>query len=184
MSRERLTPSSYAILGLLARRPASGYEIGAVAQETVHHFWPLTRPHIYSELAKLEELGLVSSTEVEQRGVPDKREYRLTDGGAEELDAWLNDPDPGVQRPRHPLLIKVFLGERLERDQVRTLLERYRRDVEARRAEFEAIVADTSDGRPRATFARLTALFGLRRMEADLAWLDEVEARLEEGTGA
>jgi DNA-binding PadR family transcriptional regulator len=184
MSRERLTPSSYAILGLLARRPGSGYEIGALAQQTVHHFWPLTRPHIYSELAKLEELELVSSTEVEQQGVPDKRVYGLTDRGAAELDAWLHDPDPGVQRPRHPLLIKVFLGERLEPDQVRTLLDRYRAEVEARRAEFEAVVGDTSDGRPRATFARLTALFGLRRMEADLAWLAEAEAQLEGDGGS
>jgi hypothetical protein len=56
--------------------------------------------------------------------------------------------------------------------------------VEARRAEFEAVVADNSDGRPTATFARLTALFGLRRMEADLAWLDEAEAELEEGGGS
>ena len=181
MSRERLTPSSFAILGLLARRPGSGYEIGALAQRTVHHFWPLTRPHIYSELAKLEELGLVSSTEVEQQGVPDKRVYGLTDRGASELDAWLSDPDPGVQRPRHPLLIKVFLGERVEPDRVRELLERYRSEVEARRSEFAAVVADTPGGGSRAGFARMAALFGLRRMEADLAWLDEVEAELGGG---
>jgi PadR family transcriptional regulator, regulatory protein AphA len=180
MSRARLTPSSFAILGLLTLGPSSGYELGSLTERTVQHFWPLTRPHIYSELSKLEQLGHVTSVEVEQRGAPDKRVYSITEHGERELDAWLRDPDPEVQRPRHPLLIKLFFAERLEPGAVRPLLESYRAGLEARRSTYAALAAGVMPNQqwPDNPYIRLTARFGERRMEADLAWLDEVEAML------
>jgi DNA-binding PadR family transcriptional regulator len=180
MSRARLTPSSFAILGLLTLGPSSGYELGSLTERTVAHFWPLTRPHIYSELSKLEQLGHVTSVEVEQRGAPDKRVYSITVQGEQQLDAWLRDPDPDVQRPRHPLLIKLFFSDRLEPDAMRPLLASYRAGLEARRSTYAALAEGVMPGQqwPDNSCIRLTARFGQRRMEADLAWLDEVEAVL------
>lgn len=180
MSRVRLTPSSFAILGLLTLGPGSGYDLGALAERTVQHFWPVTRPHIYSELSKLEHLGHVTSIEVEQRGAPDKRVYSITASGERELDAWLGEPDPEVQRPRHPILIKLFFAERLEPGAIRPLLASYRAGLEARRATYAGLAAGVMPGQqwPDNQYVRLTARFGQRRMEADLAWLDEVEAAL------
>jgi len=180
MSRARLTPSSFAILGLLTLGPRSGYELGSLAERTVQHFWPMTRPHIYTELSKLERFGHVTSVEVEQRGAPDKRVYSITERGERELDAWLADTDPEVQRPRHPLLIKLFFANRLEAGAVRPLLASYRAVLEARKSTYAALAAGVMPGQqwPDNHYFRLTARFGQRRMEADLAWLDEVEAVL------
>ena len=180
MSRARLTPSSFAILGLLTLGPASGYELGSLGERTVQHFWPLTRPHIYSELSKLEQHGHVTCIEVEQRGAPDKRVYSITERGEGALDAWLGDPDPDVQRPRHPILIKLFFADRLEPGAVRPLLASYRAGLEARRSTYAALAAGAMPGQqwPQNRYVRLTARFGQRRMEADLAWLDEVEVML------
>ena len=66
MSRAILTPSSYAVLGLLTRHPSSGYELGTRAAASIDNFWPLTRTHIYGELAKLEALGYIVGVEVAQ----------------------------------------------------------------------------------------------------------------------
>jgi PadR family transcriptional regulator AphA len=66
MSRATLTSSAYAVLGLLARRPSAGYELGTRAAASIDNFWPLTRTHIYGELAKLEALGYVVGVEVAQ----------------------------------------------------------------------------------------------------------------------
>ena len=180
MSRARLTPSSFAILGLLTLGPGSGYELGSLAERTVQMFWPVTRPHIYSELSKLEHLGHVTSMEVEQRGAPDKRVYSVTERGERRLDAWPRDPDPEVQRARHPLLIKLFFADRLEPDAIRPLLASYRAGLEARRSTYAALAAGVMPGQQWTDnrYVRWTALFGQRRMEADLAWLDEVEAVL------
>ena len=183
MSRSILTPSAYAVLGLLARKPSSGYELGSRAAASIDYFWPLTRTHIYGELAKLEALGYVVGVAVEQEHLPDKRVYTVTPQGEQALDAWLADPDPGVPRPRHPMLVKLFFGERVAPEQARALLARYRTQVLARRDQFAAAAAADADAvaadpdSPR-RFGRATALFGLRRVEADLAWLDEIQAEL------
>ena len=183
MSRKTLTPSSYAVLGLLARRPSSGYELGTRAAASIDNFWPLTRTHIYGELAKLEALGYVVGVEVTQELLPDKRVYSVTPEGTRALDAWLDNPDPGVPRPRQPMLVKLFFGERLAPEQAAALLTRYRTQALARRdwlaaaavADAAAVAADPESPR---RFGRATALFGLRRTEADLAWVDEVWAEL------
>ncbi len=183
MSRATLTPSSYAVLGLLARRPGSGYELGTRAATSVDHFWPLTRTHIYGELAKLEALGYVAGVEVEQKHLPDKRVYSVTAEGERALQAWLADPDPGIPRPRQPMLVKLFFGEHVSPEQVQALLTQYRDQALARRDRYAADAAEDAaaievDPASMLRFGRAAALFGLRRAEADLAWVDEVRAEL------
>jgi DNA-binding PadR family transcriptional regulator len=172
------------VLGLLARRPSSGYELGTRAANSIDQFWPLTRTHIYGELAKLEALDYVVGVDVAQELLPDKRVYSVTPRGAQALDAWLADPDPGVPRPRQPMLVKLFFGERLAPQQMATLLARFRAQALDRRNSFAAaaaadaaaVAADPDSPR---RFGRAAALFGLRRTEADLAWIDEMSAELD-----
>jgi DNA-binding PadR family transcriptional regulator len=167
----------------LARRPSSGYELGTRAAASIDNFWPLTRTHIYSELAKLEALGYVAGVEVAQENLPDKRVYSVTPQGTQALDAWLANPDPGVPRPRQPMLVKLFFGERLAPEQAAALLTQYRAQALDRRNRFAtaaaadaaAVAADPESPR---RFGRAAALFGLRRTEADLVWIDEVWAEL------
>jgi DNA-binding PadR family transcriptional regulator len=171
------------VLGLLARRPSSGYELGTRAAASIDNFWPLTRTHIYGELAKLEALGYVVGVEVAQDLLPDKRVYSVTPQGAQALDTWLDTPDPGVPRPRQPMLVKLFFGERLAPEQAAALLTEYRAQALDRRdrlaaaaaADAAAVAADPASPR---RFGRAAALFGLRRTEADLVWIDEVWAEL------
>jgi DNA-binding PadR family transcriptional regulator len=183
MSRAILTPSTYAVLGLLGRRTSSGYELGTRAAASIDNFWPLTRPHIYGELAKLEALGYVVAVEVAQQHLPDKRVYSVTPEGARALEAWLDNPDPGVPRPRQPMLVKLFFGERVAPERAAALLAQYRTQALARRdrlaagAAADAVAVAVDPESPR-RFGRATALFGLRRAEADLAWVDEVWAEL------
>jgi DNA-binding PadR family transcriptional regulator len=165
------------VLGLLARRAGSGYELGTRAAASIAHFWPLTRTHIYTELVRLEARGDVSGTAVAQARLPDKRVYAITPRGERTLDAWLRDPDPGAVRPRVPVLLKLFFAERAAPEEVAALLARYRADAVARRDRFAAVADALRDDAP-LRGVRATALFGLRRAEADLAWLDEVPAAL------
>ncbi len=189
MSRVVLTPSSYAVLGLLERQPGSGYELGTRAASSIDNFWPLTRTHIYGELAKLEALGYVAGVAIAQEQLPDKRVYSVTPEGTRALDAWLADSDPGIPRPRQPMLVKLFFGERLAPAQVRALLDQYRAQALARRDQFAASAAEDAaaiarDPNSPRRFGRAAALFGVRRAEADLAWVDEMQAELERGMAA
>jgi len=127
----------------------------------------------------------VTSARIAQDRLPDKRLYAPTVEGLRVLDAWLNEPEPGTYRPRHPMLIKLYFAARAAPDRVAALLARYRADAAARRdrfaarvAEHEAALAAGVEGTARRRFQRATALFGVRRAEADLAWLNELPTAL------
>jgi len=168
-----------------SQQPSAGYELGARAATSIAHFWPLTRTHIYTEPERLKAFGFATASKVAQQRLPDKRVYAATPVGLRALDAWLNDPDPGAYRPRHPMLIKLYFAARARPQRVAVLLDRYRAEAAARRARFAAIVVEHDAALAAAgqrasarRFQRATALFGVRRAEADLAWLEELPAAL------
>jgi DNA-binding PadR family transcriptional regulator len=174
MSKTKLSPGAHAVLGLLTREPTSGYDLGSLAERTIAHFWPITRAHIYAELGRLERAGLVTATEVAQRGRPDKRVYAITAAGERTLDDWLDNADLGDERRRNPLLLKVFFGDRMAPERLAGLLVAQRERCQANRDHYTAI-ADGLRGDPDAAMRCATALYGVRCAEAQLAWLDEVE---------
>ncbi len=174
MTTTKLSPGAHAVLGLLSREPTSGYELGSLAERTIAHFWPITRAHIYAELGRLEDAGLVTATEVAQRGRPDKRVYAITEAGDRTLDEWLASADLGDERRRNPLLLKVFFGDRMTPERLASLLAAERAHCEANRARYAAVAA-ALEGDPHAVMRRATVLYGVRCAEAQLAWIDEVE---------
>jgi DNA-binding PadR family transcriptional regulator len=105
-----LTNTSYALLGLLAIREMSGYDIKAFADDTVRHFWAVSYGQIYPELRQLEELGLVES---EEAGVGGRRRtvYRPTQRGLEELEGWLGEPVEAPMEVRDELLLRFFFSD-------------------------------------------------------------------------
>src|SRR5713101_2267370 len=85
----------YAILSLLARLPLSGYDMAREMKKPHSFFFGQAQlSQIYPELARLEELGLVTSTHVEQQGKPDKKVYTLSPLGLERLQQWMVEPTP------------------------------------------------------------------------------------------
>src|SRR5688572_29132081 len=102
----RLPPTSYAVLGMLSLAPMSGYELTQSVDKTIAHFWTISKSQVYGELTRLEELGLVSGTDVEQERLPDKRTYELTDLGGRALDAWLESAGTESSRLRSVPLLK------------------------------------------------------------------------------
>ena len=86
-----LNNNSYALLGLLATRPMSGYDIKALADHSVRHFWAISYGQIYPELRQLEELALVTSKEAAVGG-RQRTVYLATPRGREALEARLGEP--------------------------------------------------------------------------------------------
>lgn len=59
----------YALLGLLAQRPSSGYELAKVFQKTLDHVWHAQACQLYPELNRLADEGLTTVVE-EGAGAP------------------------------------------------------------------------------------------------------------------
>lgn len=176
-----LSTSCLAVLGLVAIRPASGYELVAFGDRSIAHFWSIPRSQLYRELARLERLGLIAGTRVAQTSAPDKRVYEITEAGRVELVTWVESPVLPNVSSKNGLLLKVFMARHARPESLRPLLRAYRESVELHLADLQAIVEQLAD-REKARFGRLTARWGILHAEASLAWLDEAEATTASAT--
>jgi DNA-binding PadR family transcriptional regulator len=61
MSNKQLTPTSFAILGLLSIQPFTTYELAQQMDRTVSWFWPRAASMVYEEPKKLVTAGLATS---------------------------------------------------------------------------------------------------------------------------
>jgi DNA-binding PadR family transcriptional regulator len=110
MSRSRgLTTTSYALLGLLAIKPWSTYELTRQMEWSLSRFWPRAKSKLYEEPKKLERLGLAVSRR-EATGKRGRTVYAITVAGRHALQDWLGEPATGFGLEAEPLL-RVFLAD-------------------------------------------------------------------------
>jgi DNA-binding PadR family transcriptional regulator len=174
---DELSATTYVVLGLVSIRPMTGYELAAYAERSIGNFFPLTRSHIYSELHRLGRLGLLEATEIAQENAPTKRVYEITPDGSSELRHWLGDAVMKEERSRSLFLVRIFFGDRTSPEHLAALLDEFESAARARRDRLAAM-ADKLAGRPASVFRRSTAMFGLRREQANLDWVAEVRPML------
>ncbi len=176
----------HAILGFLQYGPASGYDLKAIFDLSVQHFWPADQSQIYRTLSRLAEKGLAEMEVVEQRDRPDRKVYRITREGREELRRWLLSPAPDKTGRSAPL-VQVFFSGQLGDDEALAILRRLADQYRAALAGLAEIPGQCAGygaqvGSPREEFFwMLTLEAGVRMCKAYLEWLEEVIERIEGG---
>jgi DNA-binding PadR family transcriptional regulator len=115
MSAPSLTTTSYAILGLLAIRPFSTYEIAKHMYRALGQFGPRARSKIYEEPKKLVALGLAKAS-AETVGSRPRTVYSITPKGRRALAAWVREPGGAGPIVEFDALIKVFYAEHGSKD--------------------------------------------------------------------
>jgi DNA-binding PadR family transcriptional regulator len=100
----------YAVLGLLARRPSTGYELTQTFDRSLRTSWNARHSQIYPELAKLEAANLV---ELVGRGARGSKTYAITDAGRTELRQWLVEAEPDRSQ-RSESGLRLFLTPLLD----------------------------------------------------------------------
>ena len=91
MAETAASTTSYAILGYLAIRPWTAYELTKQMGSSVHHFWPRAESGIYREMKRLVAAGFAASSD-EQLGRRRRARYEITDDGRGALRVWLGEP--------------------------------------------------------------------------------------------
>ena len=109
MSTPDLTPVSYVVLGLVARDgPATPYDIKVAVGRGIAQFWPFPHSQIYSETARLADLGLLA---VEQEtGGRRRHVYSITGAGTRTLEEWLAQPSRDYPQYRSLGLLQLYFG--------------------------------------------------------------------------
>jgi PadR family transcriptional regulator, regulatory protein AphA len=136
----RLSTTSYVILGHLALRNWSTYELAQQMQRSTRHYWPRAESKIYEEPKKLVAHGLATATR-EYTGRRPRTVYAITSKGRKALRRWLDEPG------QPPLVefegvVKALFAEQGTKQQLLATLRSIREQAEQTRAEHIALAAD------------------------------------------
>lgn len=175
----------FGLLALLTEGPAYGAQLRTMWLDRTGDTWPLNVGQVYTTLGRLERDGFV-----EAAGAPDDEgriAYRLTPAGHEHVGQWWGTPVADTAAPRDELAIKLALALSVEGVDVTDLIHTQRvatmatlRALTREKAEAEDAVdtASTDEATRVGAFARLLVVERqIFTTEAELTWLDQVEAR-------
>jgi PadR family transcriptional regulator, regulatory protein AphA len=110
LSTHQLSPTSYLVLGLLAREgPSTPYELKGHVAATLGHFWSFPHALLYAEPPRLVDLGL--ATESRERHGRRRRTFTITKAGGSAVREWLKRPSGESTELRDPGLLQLYFAD-------------------------------------------------------------------------
>jgi PadR family transcriptional regulator, regulatory protein AphA len=176
----KMTAVTPVLLGLLAMRPRSGYDIKTVVDRSTRFFWAASYGQIYPELKRLEEEGLIEG-EDRPNGGRSRRVYSLTPAGHEALLDWMRSEITTIEL-RDESLLRLFFADAVPSEGALQLLEGRKRGHE----EFLEVLREIQalPGGPDPTFVDLVLRWGIDFNEWGAKWCEEQLQQLRAETKA
>ena len=160
----------HALIGLLAERPASGWDLTRRFEELLGTVWPAGHPQIYGELRKLQDDGFI---EIDSEGPRRRKSYRATEAGIAEVRRWLTDIDVDHTLRLEPVLRSVFFWL-MTPDELTAHLEREAAFYHALAEKYRVLAAAKDRGEygdsPQTQSIRIAAEAGIRLNQALRDW--------------
>jgi PadR family transcriptional regulator, regulatory protein AphA len=135
---ERLTSTSYALLGLLGVRSWTTYELAKQVQRSLGWFWPRAERKLYDEPKRLVAAGYATAAD-ERTGRRPRTVYAITPAGRRELRRWLGEPSAPAAL-EFEAMVRVFFADSGTLEQLRATLEQVAGDAEARQTALRAMI--------------------------------------------
>ena len=138
------TTTSYALLGLLALRPWTTYELTKQVQRSLGWFWPRTERKLYDEPKKLVAAGWATATE-QRTGKRPRTVYAITADGRRALREWLGEASapPSVE---FEAMVKVFFADGGTIEQLHATLDQVESDARARLTVLRSMIEESRTG--------------------------------------
>ena len=171
-----LSATAKAILGIVAMRPRTGYEIKAFVDDSTRFFWAASYGQIYPELKRLSENGLIEGTD-QPTGGRQRTVYRITPTGRKRLRKWHREPSADLEF-RDEGMLKLFLAGAIEPGSAPGIARdraEQARETASRLREIEAGV----EGKDQSAYAVLTSGIAFHDFIAD--HFDNAALALERG---
>lgn len=175
------------IVALLAEQPMHAYQLKQEFERRTGGTWPLNIGQVWTTLQRLVRDDLVESTPDD---AADVERFRLTDAGRTEAAAWWARPVERGAPARDELAIKIALAVTAPDADVARVIQAQRTETLRRLHDYTRLTApvpdkgaathdDDADAHQRADLAWTLVLDSLVfAAEAEVRWLDHVEARL------
>ena len=182
-----LSATGKVILGMLAARPRSGYEIKQLVDRSARFFWSASYGQIYPELKKLEKAGLISGDD-SSTGARPRTTFRLTAEGKRAAREWIGKP-PEILETRDEGLLKLFFAGAIEPRRAAEIARERAAASRAKAAQLRTIwEAVDQTGQPEGPEAdpdigSLTVLrYGIEMSEWTADWFERAAEDLERAT--
>ncbi len=167
---------AHAILAALVDAPCSGYDLAKRFDGSVGFFWSASHQQIYRELSKLEDQGWISCETILQAARPDKKLYRVTDLGEQQLTEWIAQPCEPTPT-KDDLLVKIFAGHVAPNQIILAELERHQKAHSEKLSTYKDLEQDYFQNPQElpesAKFRYLTLLNGIAYETYWIAWCDQ-----------
>lgn len=171
----------YFVLGLLAQKPMSGYDIKRVLKSLS---WLIGDPSfgsLYPALHTLLEDELVQVDDVySHQGKPPRKIYSITKEGKQVLNEWMNQP-ANSSAPLRAFVMRLILADNFSPASLVAHLQQRRAQVAAHQTTLEQQIVWASDENTDLKL-RLVLDYGLALAAAELAWLDSALSRLTQSS--
>ncbi len=164
---------TWAVLGLLTRRPMSGYDIKRQIDRTIRHFWAASYGQIYPELTRLEAAGWIAGEDAANGG-RSRRLFTITPAGSDALRRWLVGDETRIEL-RDESLLRLFFADAAPLELGLGLLRARRAGYQAMLEQLRALDDGTGPDPP---FIDLVYRWGLDYCEWGIEWCDRQERRL------
>jgi DNA-binding PadR family transcriptional regulator len=104
-----LTPPEYAVLGLVSKKPAYGYELQRLlsGRHGLGLVCPVEPASVYAILKSLSGLELING-QWDNSAYPHKAIYTTTDNGDLEFQRWLTQPVARIRQIRQDFMVKLY----------------------------------------------------------------------------
>ena len=114
----------HALLGVLAARPMTGYELSQFFDSSTGWVWSANHSQIYPLLSRMEDDGAIDS-ENQVRGTKlNRKSYSITTAGLAELAEWIATIHP-TPSSRDPFLIQALYFDMIDPDDAVQVLDNY-----------------------------------------------------------
>jgi PadR family transcriptional regulator AphA len=182
---KRPSVTSAALLGQLAMRDQSPYELAKAMSVNLRFFWPRAESHVYREVKRLVSEGWAIA-ESSRQGRRTRTTYSITSAGRRAMAAWLASPPGGTSMESEPL-VRVFLGADGTVEDLLAAIRRARSDAEAMLAIGSGVAEDyLAERHPFQEHVHLRAFtfdYLFRWAELTVDWADRAEAEVKRWRG-
>jgi DNA-binding PadR family transcriptional regulator len=176
-----LAATSRALLCMMSyEEEISGYDLKKWIDWSVDlYYWSPSYSQIYTELKKLESLGLVTSRVERDEGTRSRRLYKITRAGMDAAIEWVNDApvDPPVLK--HSVLLRVTFGHLTNPARLKEVLQEYAAYAEARHRKAVED-ADGAEGEPAWAYSVLALRWAAKYYAAEREFALELMKDIDE----
>jgi len=167
----------FALLGLLYQEPAHGYELHQRLVYDLGQVWHVSQSQTYNILNRLENQGYIQGVQKEQKKLPNRRQFHLTESGRGRFLEWLHSPaGSSVRAVRVEFITRLYFASNtetvsgdkiidLQEEEIRVGLDRLRKVRDEVPAE--------------SVYNHLGLDLRIRQLESMLTWLEKCRVAIK-----